>query len=120
MKALRAAILVLVLLMAASLVNSAYLTARCGDWTARLDAVTAAAEGGVTWADYQQYLIDAAGGNAPNLDEFKGQVYSFNDWDSIPQNESPWDQLFTTVGVSTWEEFQQGNLKSSLVQGAMG
>ena len=46
MKALRAAILVLVLLMAASLVNSAYLTARCGDWTARLDAVTAAAEGG--------------------------------------------------------------------------
>ena len=46
MKALRAAILVLVLLMAASLVNSAYLTARCGDWTAQLDTVTAAASGG--------------------------------------------------------------------------
>ena len=46
MKALRAAILVLVLLMAASLVNSAYLTARCGHWTAQLDTVTAAAEGG--------------------------------------------------------------------------
>ena len=46
MKALRTAILVLVLLMAVSLVNSAYLTARCDNWTARLDAVTAAAEGG--------------------------------------------------------------------------
>ena len=46
MKALRAAILVLVLLMAVSLVNSAYLTARCDDWTNRLNAVTAAAEGG--------------------------------------------------------------------------
>ncbi len=46
MKALRAAILVLVLLMAVSLANSAYLTARCGDWTNRLNTVTAAAEGG--------------------------------------------------------------------------
>lgn len=46
MKALRAAILVLVLLMAVSLANSAYLTARCDDWTNRLNAVTAAAEGG--------------------------------------------------------------------------
>ncbi len=46
MKALRAAILVLVLLMAVSLANSAYLTARCGDWTNRLNAVTAAAESG--------------------------------------------------------------------------
>ena len=74
----------------------------------------------MTWADYQQYLIDAAGGNAPDLDEFKSQVYSFSDWDSIPQDESPWDQLFTTVGVSTWDEFQQGTQKSSLVQGTMG
>ena len=46
MKALRVSILVLALLMAVSLVNSAYLTARCSDWTARLDAVTAAAAGG--------------------------------------------------------------------------
>ena len=46
MKALRVSILVLALLMAVSLVNSAYLTARCGDWTACLDAVTIAAAGG--------------------------------------------------------------------------
>ena len=46
MKALRIAIVTLVLLMAAGLANSAYLTARCRDWTARLDAVTAAAESG--------------------------------------------------------------------------
>ncbi len=43
MKALRVAILTLVLLMAAGLANSAYLTARCDDWTARLESVTAAA-----------------------------------------------------------------------------
>ena len=46
MKALRVSIVVLAALMAVSLVNSAYLTARCRDWTARLDAVTAAAESG--------------------------------------------------------------------------
>ena len=46
MKALRIAIVTLVRLMAAGLANSAYLTARCRDWTARLDAVTAAAESG--------------------------------------------------------------------------
>ena len=46
MKALRIAIVTLVLLMAAGLVNSVYLTARCHDWTARLDAVTSAAENG--------------------------------------------------------------------------
>ena len=44
MKALRVAILTLVLLMAAGLANSVYLTARCDDWTARLNAVTSAAE----------------------------------------------------------------------------
>ena len=47
MKALRVAILTLVLLMAAGLANSVYLTARCDDWTARLNAVTSAAESGV-------------------------------------------------------------------------
>ena len=44
MKALRVAIITLVLLMAAGLANSVYLTARCDDWTARLNAVTSAAE----------------------------------------------------------------------------
>ena len=43
MKALRVAIITLVLLMAAGLANSACLTARCDDWTARLESVTAAA-----------------------------------------------------------------------------
>ena len=46
MKAFRIAILVLVLLMAVSLVNSAYLTRRCDEWTARLNAVTDAAGSG--------------------------------------------------------------------------
>ena len=69
MKALRVAIITLVLLMAAGLANSAYLTARCGDWTARLNAVTSAADGGdwdgarremsalqADWQDKQSYL----------------------------------------------------------------
>ena len=49
MKALRVSIVVLAALMAVSLVNSAYLTARCGGWTEQLRAVTAAAESG-DWA----------------------------------------------------------------------
>ena len=53
MKALRVAILTLVLLMAAGLANSVYLTARCDDWTARLNAVTSAAESG-DWAAAQR------------------------------------------------------------------
>jgi len=78
-----------------------------------------AAAGDVTWADYQEYLIEAAGGNAPNLDEFKGQVYAINSWDEMPLDQSPWDMLFTTVGVSTWDEFQAGQAKTSQVVGAM-
>lgn len=69
MKALRVAILTLVLLMAAGLANSVYLTARCDDWTARLNAVTSAAESGdwdtarremsalqTDWREKQSYL----------------------------------------------------------------
>ena len=55
MKALRVAIITLVLLMAAGLANSVYLTARCDDWTARLTAVTSAAESG-DWAAAQREM----------------------------------------------------------------
>ena len=72
------------------------------------------------WAAYQEYLIAAAGGNAPDLDEFKAQVYAINSWDEMPLDESPWDQLFTTVGISTWEQFLAGEQASSQVEGAMG
>ncbi len=83
------------------------------------EAAAAPAAGGVSWADYQEYLIAAAGGNAPDLDEFKGQVYAINSWDEMPLDESPWDMLFTTVGISTWAEFQAGQANASQVQGAM-
>ena len=59
----------------------------------------------VTWKDYQDYLVEAAGGNAPDLDEFKGQVAAIGSWDEMPLDESPWDQFFTTLGLSTWDEF---------------
>ena len=77
----------------------------------------AAPAGEVTWADYQQYLIDTAGVNAPDLDEFKGQVYAINSWDEMPLDQSPWDQFFTTLGLSTWEEFQNGVVKELAVVG---
>ena len=59
----------------------------------------------VTWKDYQAYLVEAAGGNAPDLAEFQGQVEAIGSWDEIPLDVSPWDLLFTTLGISTWDEF---------------
>ena len=84
------------------------------------DDAAPAADGDVTWADYQAYLVEAAGGNAPDLDEFKGQVAAIGSWDEMPLDESPWDMLFTTVGISTWEQFQAGVAAASQVEGAMG
>ena len=71
----------------------------------------------VTWADYQVYLIEKAGPNAPDLDEFKGQVAAINSWEELDQTVSPWDQMFTTIGLSTWEEFQAGIVKEPAVMG---
>ena len=82
------------------------------------DAAAPAADG--DWAAYQEYLISAAGGNAPNLDEFKGQVYALNSWDDVDLSVSPWDMLFTTVGISTFADFQAGQANASQVEGAMG
>ena len=81
------------------------------------EAPAAAPAGEVTWADYQQYLIDTAGANAPDLDEFKAQVAAIGSWDEMPLDQSPWDQFFTTLGLSTWEEFQQGIVKELAVTG---
>ena len=58
-----------------------------------------------TWEDYQNYLVEAAGGNAPDLAEFQGQVAAIGSWDEMPLDESPWDQIFTSLGISTWDEF---------------
>ena len=75
-----------------------------------------------TWEDYQNYLVEAAGGNAPDLDEFKGQVSAIGSWDEMPLDESPWDMLFSTLGISTWDEFvaADGVGKQSLEVGSMG
>ena len=77
-----------------------------------------AAPAEVTWADYQQYLIDTAGVNAPDLDEFTAQVEAIHSWDEMPLDQSPWDQFFSTLGLSTWEEFQQGIVKELAVTGS--
>ena len=58
-----------------------------------------------TWKDYQDYLVEAAGGNAPDLAEFQGQVSAIGSWDEMPLDESPWDLIFTSLGISTWDEF---------------
>lgn len=94
---------------------------KLSDLAALFDDKAEADDGDVTWADYQEYLIEAAGGNAPDLDEFKGQVYAIESWDDMPLDQSPWDQLFTTVGISTWADFVAagGNGAASQVEGAM-
>lgn len=79
-------------------------------------AAAPAAEG-ATWADYQAYLIEKAGSNAPDLAEFEAQVYAINSWEELDQTVSPWDQMFTTIGLSTWEEFQAGTVKEPAVMG---
>ena len=79
-----------------------------------------AAPAEVTWEDYQQYLIDTAGVNAPDLQEFTDQVKAIGSWEDIDQTVSPWDQFFTTLGLSTWEEFQAGEVKELAAIGAMG
>ncbi len=35
----------------------------------------------------------------------------------MPLDVSPWDQFFSTLGLSTWEEFQQGIVKELAVVG---
>ncbi|MGM9615279.1 MAG: hypothetical protein ACI3W7_07125 [Oscillospiraceae bacterium] len=79
------------------------------------EAPAAAAE--VTWADYQAYLVEKAGANAPDLDEFKAQVAAIGSWEELDQTVSPWDQMFTTIGLSTWDEFQAGVVKEPAVMG---
>ena len=80
-----------------------------------LAASAFAAPSEVTWADYQQYLIDTAGSNAPDLQEFTDQVMAISSWEELDQTVSPWDQMFTTIGLSTWEEFQAGDVKEAAV-----
>lgn len=80
------------------------------------DAVSA----DVTWADYQAYLIEKAGANAPDLAEFEAQVNAINSWDELDQTVSPWDQMFSTIGLSTWDEFAAGNVKDPAVSGSSG
>ena len=75
---------------------------------------------GASWADYQAYLVEKAGSNAPDLDEFKAQIDALKSWDDIDTSVSPWDQMFTTVGLSTWDEFKAGTVKEPAVSGSMG
>ena len=81
-------------------------------------AAPAAPAAAPTWADYQAYLIEKAGANAPDLAEFEGQVYAINSWEELDQTVSPWDQMFTTIGLSTWEEFAAGTVKEPAVMGS--
>ncbi|MBQ9030895.1 MAG: hypothetical protein IJ106_05510 [Parasporobacterium sp.] len=80
-----------------------------------LTAAVFAAPAEVTWEDYQQYLIDTAGSNAPDLQEFIDQVEAIDSWEDLDQSVSPWDMMFTTIGLSTWDEFQEGIVKEAAV-----
>ena len=76
-----------------------------------------AAAGAVTFDDYKQYLFDQAGQNSPDPAEFQGQLDAINSWEDIDQTVSPWNLFFTTLGLSTWEEFQNGIVKDIAVTG---
>ena len=71
----------------------------------------------MTWADYQAYLIEKAGGNSPDPDAFAAEVNALTGWDDIDLEAAPWNLMFTTIGLSTWEEFQAGVVKEPLVTG---
>ena len=104
---------ILALLLAMAMMVCVF--AACGSESA--PAAEAAPAGEVTWADYQAYLVEKAGANAPDLAEFQAQVDALSSWEDIDQTVSPWDQMFTTIGLSTWEEFQAGNVKEPAVMG---
>lgn len=76
-------------------------------------------EEGASWEDYQAYLIEKAGSNAPDLDEFKAQIEALESWEDIDTSVSPWDQMFSTIGLSTWDEFKAGTVKEPAVSGGM-
>ena len=65
----------------------------------------------MTWADYQAYLIEKAGGNSPDPDAFAAEVNALTGWDDIDLEAAPWNLMFSTIGLSTWEEFQAGEVK---------
>ena len=71
------------------------------------------------WAAYQEYLIQMAAdyGIAPNLDEFKAQVYAIGSWEEMDMTTPPWNLMFTTIGLSTWEAFQAGERNTPAVSG---
>ena len=75
----------------------------------------------VTWADYQDYLYNASVNNAPNAEEWYNQVYTLTCWEDVDLSTSPWDMLFTTVGLTTWADFVAagGIGAASAVEGAM-
>ena len=84
---------------------------------AEAPAAEAPAAAEVTWADYQEYLIEKAGGNSPDPAAFADEVHALTGWDDIDDTIPPWNLMFTTIGLSTWEEFQNGVVKEPLVTG---
>lgn len=105
------------LLLAAMMVLALCACGGASGSDAAAPAAAPAAAGEVTWADYQAYLIEKTSGNAPDPEAFKQQVEALNSWDDIDLESAPWNQIFTTLGLSTWEEFQNGIVKDSQVVG---
>ena len=85
--------------------------------TAEAAPAAEAETGSYTWADYQAYLIEKAGGNSPDPEAFAAEVNALTGWDDIDLEAAPWNLMFSTIGLSTWEEFQAGNVKEPLVTG---
>ena len=67
----------------------------------------AAAPAEVTWADYQNWLIDTFGQQSPDPEGYAALVRSFGSWDEIDLTTQPWDKMLGEdyFNASTFEEF---------------
>ena len=69
--------------------------------------VGCSASGEVTWAHYQNWLIESFADKSPTPDSFKELVLSFENWEEIDTTLEPWNKFFGegTFDASTWDEF---------------
>ena len=77
-----------------------------GSWTGDI-AVTPAGSG-VTWADYQAWLISILPDICPDPEGVTPLIQALTGWDDIDFSGGPWEKIFGEqyFGCTTWEEFQ--------------
>ena len=61
----------------------------------------------VTWADYQQWLIDTFAPSSPDPEGVTALIQGLNSWDDVDMDAQPWAKFFGAdfFAASTWDEF---------------